>query len=370
MIDHLISFLIGLFMNFQTFMIDPDYILIIRAVIVVLAFLVVLRKTKIKRILLTPDFFALALSVILLSFSYKNVSYFSDNYYLYKVPIYFFGAIIPFLLLRNFFYYSSSEIKKSFIIGFFVGGFLSIFLWIIGLSTFSLDISLMSSQSRYEYSRVLVNPIWLSRIAFSLSIMSIFGIHNGKTLKKIIRIAIVIVTSFLGIITYSRGPFVAFLAVLMIALIPRLRKGRFRISITLLIFLTILLLLITVSWYPLINFEISRSLQYRFSIQQIVNSGRINLWRYVFSKIELNSIFLGNGPYKFSSDLKYPHNIILEMLYETGILGLLSFIFFVFSTIKRRRDMIFTLVFIFYLICALFSGDLNSNFQLFWIAAL
>jgi len=53
---------------------------------------------------------------------------------------------------------------------------------------------------------------------------------------------------------------------------------------------------------------------------------------------------IGRGTGAYAMDMwgkdeaKYPHNIILELLYENGIIGVLIFIFFMWAIYRRWRD--------------------------------
>jgi len=93
----------------------------------------------------------------------------------------------------------------------------------------------------------------------------------------------------------------------------------------------------------------------------------------------LNSPVIGNGygsfkgynNIKWATDQKYPHNIILEILSELGIVGLLFFSYIFYSIIHAithssiHKSAILTL-FLFAFTLALFSKDLSSQ-SLIWI---
>ncbi|WP_157843061.1 O-antigen ligase family protein [Bacillus sp. FJAT-44742] len=88
-----------------------------------------------------------------------------------------------------------------------------------------------------------------------------------------------------------------------------------------------------------------------------------------------NNIFVGNGIgswpvlYGFGDVNYYPHNILLEILTELGLIGLVIFFIFIsFPVLIRRKVRINKIafsLFLFYLFNAMFTGDLNDNRLLF-----
>lgn len=82
----------------------------------------------------------------------------------------------------------------------------------------------------------------------------------------------------------------------------------------------------------------------------------------------------GLGGYSYSGERGYPHNIVLELLCETGFLGTILIICFLFISLKTERFTIdvvtrsgvfFVLVVFAYLIRAFLSSDLIENIVLF-----
>jgi len=99
--------------------------------------------------------------------------------------------------------------------------------------------------------------------------------------------------------------------------------------------------------------------------------------RFAYWKVGLemffNSPFLGAGlgnfglAYGDNSTLEYPHNIIIEILAELGLVGLIMFTLFVVSVLKNsNKHKFLTMTFIFFLFNAMFSGDISTNNHLFW----
>lgn len=87
-------------------------------------------------------------------------------------------------------------------------------------------------------------------------------------------------------------------------------------------------------------------------------------------------LLLGNGIGDFSilaADTYYPHNIVIEVLYEFGILGiifLISSLTFLFRSLKRAglhdfKGKYYTISALYFFVVALTTGDISGNFNFF-----
>lgn len=91
-------------------------------------------------------------------------------------------------------------------------------------------------------------------------------------------------------------------------------------------------------------------------------------------------LMLNSGFYSGESNALYPHNIFVEVFYETGLIGLVLFLALIIKVITinlKRSRILFDknmisislkcsfAIFYFSLIGALFSGDLSGNFMVF-----
>jgi len=67
------------------------------------------------------------------------------------------------------------------------------------------------------------------------------------------------------------------------------------------------------------------------------------------------------------SEIKYPHNIFLEYLFEFGIAGFVIFSIFLFLLLKRLKNLssILTIIFLFAIWLSLFSHDISSQKEVF-----
>ncbi|TVU75153.1 MULTISPECIES: O-antigen ligase family protein [Pseudoalteromonas] len=71
------------------------------------------------------------------------------------------------------------------------------------------------------------------------------------------------------------------------------------------------------------------------------SSGRIELWFNTFSNLSLKHLFIGNGPGVFemslgsSAPFSHPHNSLIEILNEWGLIALICILTAVFTTFKK-----------------------------------
>jgi O-antigen ligase len=129
---------------------------------------------------------------------------------------------------------------------------------------------------------------------------------------------------------------------------------------------------------------------YRFSItsetlENPVSSvyKRITLWNHAINDFKENPI-LGVGTGNSVGGTGFPHNIILEVSAELGLLGLLILIFMCYLTLKtaitfiKRKEMpdlntlmkLSLLLFIFSLVEAMFSGFITNQTRFFMTMSL
>jgi O-antigen ligase len=107
--------------------------------------------------------------------------------------------------------------------------------------------------------------------------------------------------------------------------------------------------------------------------------GRLSLYQWTVQNLEFPSILFGYGlgsfgPLRFSNDAQlYPHNILLEILFETGLIGVILFIVLLLVASKgvlrkiegHQEQLIIPALFIYMLLNAFVSGDINGNRFLF-----
>lgn len=225
-----------------------------------------------------------------------------------------------------------------------------------------------------------MNPIWLAR-SFALAGVCLFLLPAGSNAVKLLGLALVVA----GILpTGSRGPLISLLVVLTLWFAFRSDGTGLRLAIA-----TVCAGVMAVSVLLFAGDRIETAANSYFSRGQnqgfIEESGRPMLFNRAMNDI-LSTPVLGVGLGKFgesairgskiysrnSSNLgAYPHNIILELLSELGVLGLMAAL-----VAMRPGKWLLDLKnpyfypFLFALLCSMSSGDINANTGLFIFGAL
>ncbi len=199
-----------------------------------------------------------------------------------------------------------------------------------------------------------INPIWLARY-IALAAIALINL----SVKYYYKLPLLVLFTIGIIFTGSRGPFLALMLVLLIKLFLYLkvqysRRGYLPLVVTLL-----LVLIFALTFNGFIDNFITRGNE--DILQENSLSTRIRLYKMAFSDFLANPI-LGKGLGTFSyNQFDYSHNIVLELLGETGILGLILFILAVKPGITFNFSYRFADYFVFAVVSALFSGDLGKN---------
>lgn len=173
-----------------------------------------------------------------------------------------------------------------------------------------------------------VNPIWTARILCD----TILGLIIIKPVIKIRTIVILSLLIFFAILTGSKGPILSLLVVLGIWLLVRIFK---RTSINHRRWaVAILLLGAVVSVIGIGYLASSKNFSDRFSLHAVLDmakGSRMDRYTYTLREVKGNIWGHGLGSWgkNYWGDLRaiydYPHNILLEIAYETGVLQMLLF---------------------------------------------
>jgi hypothetical protein len=117
-----------------------------------------------------------------------------------------------------------------------------------------------------------------------------------------------------------------------------------------------------------IAYTISSS-NYLFDTNFYSTYARLDIFTQVQSNLNLNywtGAGLGSFNYLFFNvdTFGYPHNILVELFLENGIVGLLLFINLIFYFYREFVINVFSLIILFYFFCSQTSGDISFNGQL------
>jgi len=216
-----------------------------------------------------------------------------------------------------------------------------------------------------------VNTIWISRYIGVGFVILYSRIRQYKT--TLFNIFLIILLGISMIINGSRGPILSlFLTIYIFELITfyhSKRKDRNFIYITLVTIIIIISLFIFQEQISRFNIEFLKS--------DTNVSERINNYNISLNAIK-DKFFIGHGIGGFSyifkniDDRIYPHNMILEIFVELGLIGISFLIYLIVHSFKvlnykKENKIIFSCfsILIYYFINSMFSGDLFGNSSFF-----
>ncbi|RMD88893.1 MAG: O-antigen ligase domain-containing protein, partial [Calditrichaeota bacterium] len=218
--------------------------------------------------------------------------------------------------------------------------------------------------------------------------------HKWRFMKKLFFFVCAIILFSAALLANSRGPMLSFLLVIGFLFARKMiKQPRFQYVLILLAGVAFVLLLVSL---------LPENLTNRYDLTQLTSNPteklpvntvatRLHFWS-VSVDMALRSprtFLIGNGIGSFAREIYafdfrwYPHNIFFEILSEQGMIGLVFFLFLIGSTgvaasriiqstsgNQRKIAITFLVLFIYFLLCAQFSGDLNDNRRIWFLIGL
>lgn len=219
-----------------------------------------------------------------------------------------------------------------------------------------------------------INPIWLSRYLGFVFIIMVFFWNAKGVLFNIVKYICVLMAGLYMVTSGSKGPIVGMALGFFLSYFNW--KNIWRT-----IGKSIIVLVGIVGLVFALGLQKNEFLMKRFAIDEGGDSfsSRETLIDKIKGNIALDNAILGNGTgdagYMLTGadERMYPHNIIIELLYENGIIGFLLFALLMIDGgryIKYRAlskpIRFWMLLFIYFLFNAMVSGDLMSNQFIFF----
>lgn len=219
--------------------------------------------------------------------------------------------------------------------------------------------------------------IWFGRrmvLGFIASIILMF-LEKNKREKNLLKAILLFIFSVLSI---SRGPILS-LSIIILLIIFNKRKKIFNNKIFITIFIIVFM-----SFFGLIFYKMGNSFIRLFKYNDGNASSRLEALKKALDNfINFPILGIGLGGYNsINPQLKYPHNVVIEILVELGLIGssiigtiiLILFInyykYFIFK-VQRNQVFLFTFyTFLFSFINGLVSGNLVSNEYIFFSVVL
>jgi len=274
------------------------------------------------------------------------------------------------LIIGNLLVVNSMEVHKFFI-------FVSMFFILIGiLYAIPIYLDVFSGASRGDTS--ISGPNVATRILFFACCSAMYRFSlNKKNLYLILSILFLVSIVLVG----SRGGFLgALLSLLLLFTIKKTLvdwKGKFNTSINFslkyILFLIPGLLILYFMFEPIKRVFMDRFIGTTFQSGTIYSSGRDVIFSDAISMIKEKPIIgYGIDSFTLKTGHVYPHNLLLEMMVEVGILGAIIFVSFILFSIfiifkmKKSPYFIFSGIPIYMIVVQMFSGEFY-DFRYFFL---
>lgn len=313
-----------------------------------------------KEIILKKEVFYYFLSFLLLIFlCFVNSDFLDYSVYKFFMLILKFSTLflIPFLLIKN--------IEDT-----FKGIIFTLLFFVFVSFVFSFKLfGQYDINTRLEIG--IFNPIWISRAIFECLLIGLVFLK----MKRFWLIPLFIICVYISFSAGSKGPILSFL---ICFLIYNFRQGLRNKKIKYFILVLLILFGSVLYFFPWDIIDQNSYLYQRFlvavpdgSSEHIMEESRIVVWPKVLNLLFNQDIWpflFGNGLGNFGSfyfgypynERFYPHNFILEVFVEFGAIILLL-VLFLFYKFYRNSNSGFKLLFLYFFINSMFSGDLLLN---------
>lgn len=256
---------------------------------------------------------------------------------------------------------------------------ISLFFIIIGiLYSVPVFISIILGSSRGDI--LLSGPNVTTRIIFFATCSSLYQ-YNIKKENKYLLLSFFFLSSI--ILVGSRGGLVgAFICLFLLLLLklPSILKKVPKASISMrkLSLIPLLILIVFLVYEPVLQVFNERIIGVTFASGEIYTSGRDIIYENAINLIKKKPLAgYGIDSFEILTGWVYPHNLLLEMMVEIGLVGALIFIgFFIFSIIcifKFRKTIIFpfSIIPLYMIIVQMFSGEFyDFRYFFLWIIPL
>lgn len=267
---------------------------------------------------------------IIYDFEFRNIlqsSIYSNN----PLIIYLFAFFLSFLPIISIYHarnYLNQEKIEKLIFLFALLQSISVLLGLYFNYGINVD-RLFFDRSQFAYgAKSIAHPLNPISVGRSGSILFLLGFYNF-IIKRRMNIGIFIISSLLGLLLIfigsSKGPFLT--TILVIIIFIMLKPKIFLSKNYLLTFFGFLIILTSM------DFLVELNLIRRFSTPDLNEAVlREDIWLSAFIQFLNNPIF---GDSIFDHYGMYPHNIYIEVLMATGLIGAIPFFYFLKNLIKK-----------------------------------
>jgi O-antigen ligase len=355
----------------QSFLIYFNKDLPLTPVLMIILLFILLKdfyKNKFKVTIDLYSKYSLAILYLFLVWMFVSTLYTSSQFYFLEKIFRFLAIILSFafpILSLNF---SIDKFYKYFILIVF---FMSVIYIPLFFQSYGQYILIGEADS--IYSSYLVMGYIIAASIIMVTFTESITIYKYK---------LIIILTLLGslVITGARGPLVFLIISIFFYLAYKMLKINFRVSKKQIKFLLSLLSILVLTM-PLIanNIDINefldRTVNRLFSLQDISGDAsagdRVIQAKFVIDSIDIKNIFFGHGigsygMERLNQDIRlYPHNMILEVLFELGLVGLFIFLIYIILIVKRITVGVHFMLFLYLILNSLKSLSFVDNRLMF-----
>jgi O-antigen ligase len=261
--------------------------------------------------------------------------------------------------------------KKMLVNLFVIISVFGVLLTVFGIFESILNLPTLTSKYNNRFSIVGINPIWIGRYLSYAIFSNIYLIskYNKEDKNRLIipLVLISLIQFYFMLLTGSRGPLFAFLV--SVFLIYSIEK-RLKLSSI------ISLVLIVLSLFFLFSLILPSSMSDRlanknFSGQSTTFIRILIYWEGLLNFWSSKLVGIGLGSFQFNSILIgkiiYPHNVFIELLAETGIIGFSLFMVILLKIIAMLKEVYkssskeISYILIVFLTTSLINASLSGN---------
>lgn len=212
-----------------------------------------------------------------------------------------------------------------------------------------------------------VNPISYGHSAISLALISFLAIKED--FHKVFYSILFIISIILALLSGSRGAVLSLFVVLGIYLTLNL-KVKYLIRVAFIVFIGFLISVFLIQTYEVTIFDSFLNIGSKTDL-----SANIRYQSYEGGLRQFEDHFIFGDHIEERTTGYYPHNVFIEVLMSTGVIGFILFFipvmylsFKAFICLKLNKvNFIFSALFLQYLFGALFSGAIFSNYSLWYL---
>lgn len=337
---------------------------VLSALLLLLIIIINLYKNKYKIELNKNQISSILIMFLILISIIFSLFYTSSDSYAYTKTLQYFTILVAFiypLIIKDF------SVKKFFTFFILSTLIISIIYTPLFFKSYAILYTIkVNAKAEMIYSSYL-SIGYIIGISILLNIFSNIFNNKMKLLLTFILFGILFITG-------ARGPII-FLLITFVLYGFNLLFIKRKINLKKIIISFSIILLIFIPLSTKINFDdvFERSINRLFALTTSSDSAandRLQRYVFVFEKIDSNNLLLGHGFGSFGIEYEkkdirsYPHNILLEFLFELGIIGLFLFLFLLYLVSKAllfNKNFLLFAIFIFLLLNSMKSLSITDS---------